>query len=57
MGLLSTVGFIVGGVGAATGVVLLIAQPKGDSATPPAAAGLHITPAIGLGSIGAVGTF
>jgi hypothetical protein len=58
MGLLSTVGFIVAGVGAAAGVVLLIAQPKGDSAAaPPAAAGLQIAPAIGLGSIGAVGTF
>jgi hypothetical protein len=58
MGLLSTVGFIVAGVGAATGVVLLIAQPKGDSAAaPPAAAGIQIAPTLGLGSIGAVGTF
>jgi len=58
MGALSTVGFIVAGVGAAAGVVLLIAQPKADStgASPPAA-GLWISPAIGLGSVGAVGTF
>jgi len=58
MGLLSTVGFIVGGVGAAAGVVLLLAQPGGDSATPPSGAtGMQIAPAIGLGSLGAVGTF
>lgn len=56
MGLLSTVGFIVGGVGVATGVVLLIARPKADSAPAPAA-GLWISPTIGLGSVGAVGTF
>jgi len=55
MGALSTVGFIVAGVGAAAGVILLVTQPKGDSAPP--AAGLQISPAIGLGSIGAVGTF
>lgn len=54
MGMLSTVGFIVAGVGAAAGVVLLVAQPKsGGTST-----GLfRIAPAIGLGSVGAVGTF
>jgi len=57
MGALSTVGFIVAGVGVAAGVVLLVTQPKGESAPPPAAAGFHITPAVGLGSVGAVGTF
>jgi len=58
MGALSTVGFIVGGVGVAAGVILLVTQPKGDSAaTPAAAAGFQIAPAIGLGSVGAVGTF
>jgi hypothetical protein len=58
MGALSTVGFIVGGVGVAAGVVLLVTQPKGEpSATPAAATGFQIAPAIGLGSVGAVGTF
>jgi hypothetical protein len=55
---ISTGGFIVGGVGIAAGVVLLLMQPKasiGVTATP--AAGLHVTPVIGPGSLGAVGTF
>jgi hypothetical protein len=52
MGMLSTVGFIVAGVGAATGVVLLLTAPKESSTT-----GLNVTPAIGLGTVGAVGTF
>jgi hypothetical protein len=54
MGLLSTVGFIVAGVGAATGVVLLVTQPKETAGS---AGGLHVAPTIGLGSVGAVGTF
>jgi hypothetical protein len=61
MGTLSTVGFVVGGVGAAAGVVLLLMQPKSDSvapvAAPPPAARLHVTPVVGFGSVGAVGTF
>ncbi|MGO9836125.1 MAG: hypothetical protein ACLP1X_18135 [Polyangiaceae bacterium] len=58
MGALSTVGFIVGGVGVAAGVVLLVTQPKGEPSTTPATAtGFQIAPAIGLGSVGAVGTF
>jgi hypothetical protein len=60
MGTISTVGFVVAGVGAAAGVILLVTQPKGEnpSATPPAAAsGLHVVPVVGLGSIGAAGTF
>jgi hypothetical protein len=55
MGLVSTVGFIVAGVGAAAGVTLLLLPGKSDSAPP--AAGLHVEPAIGLGSVGAIGTF
>jgi len=58
MGLLSTVGFVVGGVGVAAGAVLLLMQPKAESA--PAAAqpaALRVTPVVGPGSIGAVGTF
>jgi hypothetical protein len=58
LGTLSTVGFAVGGVGVAAGVVLLLVQPKGDS-TPPAAAknGVVVTPVLGPGSIGAIGRF
>jgi len=52
MGALSTVGFIVAGVGAAAGVILLIAAPKSQPTT-----GLWVTPTIGLGSLGAMGTF
>ena len=55
LGLVSTIGFVVAGVGAAAGVTLLILQPKGDSAPP--ATGLRITPVVGPGSLGAVGSF
>jgi hypothetical protein len=55
MGVISDVGFIVGGVGVAAGVVLLLLPSHGDSAPP--AAGLHVKPVVGLGSVGAVGTF
>jgi hypothetical protein len=54
MSLLSTVGFVVAGVGAAAGVTLWLLQPKTE--TPPAT-GLHVTPVVGLGSVGAIGTF
>jgi hypothetical protein len=52
MGAVSTVGFVVAGVGAAAGVVLLLTAPKETTGS-----GFHVTPTIGLGSIGAVGTF
>jgi hypothetical protein len=52
MGAISTVGFIVAGVGAAAGVVLLITGPKSQPTT-----GLQVSPTIGLGSLGAIGTF
>jgi hypothetical protein len=52
-GTISTVGFIVGGVGAAAGVVLLLTQPEstqtGKAAT--------MIPFIGLGGAGVRGTF
>jgi len=60
MGTLSTVGFIVGGVGAGAGLILLLTQPKSSASTAPAGqpvSGLHVTPALGLGTVGAVGTF
>lgn len=53
MSTISTVGFVVAGVGAAAGVVLLLTQPKG--APPPTA--VHLYPVIGLGSAGVSGTF
>jgi hypothetical protein len=58
LGAISTVGFIVGGVGAATGVVLLLLKPNFISAPAPASAtGLHVEPVLGLGTVGAAGTF
>ncbi|MGH7439921.1 MAG: hypothetical protein ACRENE_29890, partial [Polyangiaceae bacterium] len=54
LGTISTVGFIVGGVGVAAGTVLfLLRSPSSDS--PPAAAAF--TPWIGLGTCGVDGTF
>jgi hypothetical protein len=55
IGLVSTVGFIAGGVLAAGGAVLFFTAPHGTSAGP--ATGLWITPFVGLGSVGARGTF
>jgi hypothetical protein len=52
MGTISTVGFIVAGVGAAAGVILLVTQPKTTATT-----GLRIVPTVGLGSLGAAGSF
>ncbi len=55
LGLISTVGFIVAGVGAAGGVTLLLLQPKAESGPP--TSGLRIVPLLGPGSVGAAGTF
>jgi hypothetical protein len=59
IGTISTIGFVVAGVGGAAGVVLLLTQPKGAGSAQPAARGpgLHVVPVIGAGSIGAAGTF
>jgi hypothetical protein len=57
LGLLSTIGFAVGGVGAATGIVLLLIAPKHESA--PAAAqgpGLQVAPLVGPGGLGGIQT-
>jgi hypothetical protein len=57
---ISTIGFIVGGVGVAAGAILLVTRPKVESgAAParPAQTGLRVVPVFGLGSIGAVGEF
>ncbi len=55
LGLVSTVGFVVAGVGAAGGVTLLLLQGHVGSAAP--ATGLVFTPVVGPGSLGAVGQF
>ncbi|HEX4448237.1 MAG TPA: hypothetical protein VH044_15925 [Polyangiaceae bacterium] len=52
MGILSDVGFIVAGVGVAAGFVLFFTEPKSTPTT-----GVTVTPSIGLGSLGASGTF
>lgn len=54
LGTLSTVGFIVGGVGAAAGVTLLLLQPKASEASPAAPSASLV---LGPGSIGAAGSF
>jgi hypothetical protein len=56
MGTLSTVGFIVGGVGLIGGTVLVLASPKSKGPAGPAT-GLSVTPYLGLGMAGATGTF
>jgi hypothetical protein len=53
LGAISTVGFVVAGVGGAAGAILLFTQPKGDAV----ASGLHVVPVVGFGSLGATGTF
>ena len=55
MGTLSTVGFIVAGVGAAAGLVFLISAPKSPSSS--ASTGAWIAPSIGPTSVGAIGRF
>jgi hypothetical protein len=52
---LSTVGFVVGGLGIAGGVVLLILSNKSEEPKP--AAATEIRPYIGIGSLGVTGTF
>jgi len=51
---LSTIGFVVAGVGAATGTALLL-WPRSESTT--TTSGLHVVPILGAGTLGATGTF
>ena len=54
----STIGFVVAGVGATAGVTLLLVMPRSSSSSaPPPATGLRVVPVVGPGSIGAVGSF
>ncbi len=53
VGAVSTIGFIVGGVGVAGGAVLFFTAPKGA----PTSGATGVTPYVGFGTVGAVGTF
>jgi hypothetical protein len=55
MRILTTVGLVVGGVGIATGVTLLLTAPKSPEQPPPATA--RVEPWVGLGSAGMRGVF
>jgi hypothetical protein len=57
MAMVSNIGFVVAGVGAAAGVVLLLVHPYDTAPAAPPATGFRITPTIGVGSLGAIGTF
>jgi hypothetical protein len=59
LGLLSTVGFAVGGAGAAAGIILLLIAPKHESAPAAAQAGFQVVPVVGPGhvTVGALGRF
>ncbi|HXX67614.1 MAG TPA: hypothetical protein VEK07_10555 [Polyangiaceae bacterium] len=54
VGLVSTVGFVVAGVGAATGIALWFVESGGSHSAPASAS---VSPYIGIGSVGAVGRF
>jgi PEGA domain len=64
-GRLSTIGFIVGGAGAAAGVVLLLVKPQdvvseaapSGSTAAKSSAGVSWSPFVGIGSAGVEGTF
>jgi hypothetical protein len=55
----STIGFVVCGAGVAAGVLLLLTQPRTESAakTLPPATGFGVDPVVGLGWLGAHGRF
>jgi hypothetical protein len=52
MGAISDVGFIVAGLGGAVGAILLVTQPKAAPTT-----GVRVVPVVGLGGVGATGSF
>ena len=55
-GTVSTIGFLVGGVGVAAGVTFLFWRPWGGGAKAPDKA-VTVTPTVGLGQVGLTGTF
>ena len=54
-GTISGVGFVVGAIGIGTGLVLLLTSPSSEESPP--TAGLKVRPLLGLGVVGAQGTF
>ncbi len=52
IGAISDVGFILAGVGGAVGAILLVTQPRSAPTT-----GVRIVPTVGLGTLGATGSF
>ncbi|HTB75508.1 MAG TPA: hypothetical protein VK762_19790 [Polyangiaceae bacterium] len=56
IGVVSDVGFIVAGVGGAVGAILLLTQPKAEATTQPVT-GVRVLPVVGLGTVGATGSF
>lgn len=60
LGTVSTVGFIVGGVGLGTGVVLLLIKPKASTEDAPATAAsrsVSVSPFVSVGAAGVRGSF
>ncbi len=60
LGAVSTIGFIVGGVGLGTGVVLLLVKPKAAAEAPaplPNTQSVKLSPFIGVGAAGVRGSF
>jgi hypothetical protein len=56
MGTISTIGFVIGGVGIAGGAILLLTAPKAQTAPPPPI-GFYVSPYVGPGTVGATGQF
>ena len=58
-GQLSTIGFVVAGVGAAAGTVLLFMrpQPQQEDEAPPSGPGVSVSAFLGIGAAGVQGTF
>jgi len=57
LGTVSTIGFVVGGLGVAAGTVLLLIHPSRAPSTARSSAGPTVTPWIGMGGAGLAGRF
>lgn len=56
-GNVSTVGFVIGGVGVAAGIVLLLTAGSSSDKPDEKKDAIHVTPYVGAGEVGVVGTF
>lgn len=56
-GNVSTVGFVIGGVGVAAGIVLLLTAGSSSDKPEEKKDAVHVTPYVGAGEVGVVGTF